>query len=508
MFWHKEKQMEFWFSEFHTPDVKHSIRVNKQLYSKQSDYQRIDIFETPEFGRVLTLDGNVMLTERDEFIYDEMIVHVPMAVHKEAKDILVIGAGDGGVVRELTRYDRVERIDLVEMDPQVVEACRAYLPGNACRMDDRRVHIYFENALKYIRRCEEEYDLIIVDSSDPFGPSEGLFTREFYGSCFNALKEDGIMVNQQGSPFYTEDASAMQRSHKRIASTFPVSRVYQAHIPTFAADIVLYGAPFDSTTSYRPGARFGPSAIRHESFGLETYSPYQNADLTDFDIFDSGDLELCFGSSEAALADIEARAAEILHDGKLPLLLGGEHLVTLGAVRAVAEKHPGLHIIHFDAHADLRDDYLGAKLSHACVLRRCHEIVGDGHIHQFCIRSGERAEFEFAAQHTEMHKFDFTGLAELTEQLCATKEPVYLTIDLDCLDPSCFPGTGTPEAGGVSFLQLLDAIRTVSKANIVGVDLNELAPMLDISGVSTATACKVLRELLIALDKGWPGFQV
>ena len=159
--------MEFWFSEFHTPDVKHSIRVNKQLYSKQSDYQRIDIFETPEFGRVLTLDGNVMLTERDEFIYDEMIVHVPMAVHKQAKDILVIGAGDGGVVRELTRYDRVERIDLVEMDPQVVEACRAFLPSNACRMDDRRVHIYFENALKYIRRCEEEYDLIIVDSLRP-----------------------------------------------------------------------------------------------------------------------------------------------------------------------------------------------------------------------------------------------------------------------------------------------------------------------------------------------------
>ena len=192
--------MEMWFSEFHTPDVKHSIRVNRQLYSKQSDYQRIDIFETPEFGRVLTLDGNVMLTERDEFIYDEMITHVPMSVHRQAKDILVIGAGDGGVVRELTRYDRVERIDLVEMDPMVVEACRAYLPGNACRMDDRRVHIYFENALKFIRRCEEEYDLIIVDSSDPFGPSEGLFTREFYGNCFNALKSDGIMVNQQGSP--------------------------------------------------------------------------------------------------------------------------------------------------------------------------------------------------------------------------------------------------------------------------------------------------------------------
>lgn len=267
-----------------------------------------------------------------------------------------------------------------------------------------------------------------------------------------------------------------------------------------AADIVLYGAPFDSTTSYRPGARFGPSAIRHESFGLETYSPYQNADLTDFDIFDSGDLELCFGSGEAALADIEARAAEILHDGKLPLLLGGEHLVTLGAVRAVAEKYPGLHIIHFDAHADLRDDYLGAKLSHACVLRRCHEIVGDGRIHQFCIRSGDRSEFEFAKQHTDMHRFDFSGLEELTKRLAKAGTPVYLTIDLDCLDPSCFPGTGTPEAGGVSFMELLNAIRTVTKANIAGADINELAPMLDASGVSTAAACKVLRELILALN--------
>ena len=171
--------MELWFSEFHTPDVKHSIRVERQLYSKQGDYQRIDIFESPEFGRVLAQDGNVMLTERDEFIYDEMITHVPMAVHPGIRDILVIGAGDGGVVRELTRYDRVQRIDLVEMDPQVVEACRIFLPGNACRLDDARVKIYFENALRFIRRCEAEYDLIIVDSNDPFGPSEGLFTREF-----------------------------------------------------------------------------------------------------------------------------------------------------------------------------------------------------------------------------------------------------------------------------------------------------------------------------------------
>ncbi|MDO4952932.1 MAG: polyamine aminopropyltransferase [Synergistaceae bacterium] len=233
--------MEMWFSEYHTKDVKHSIRVTRHLYAKKSDYQQIDIFETPEYGRVLALNGNVQLTERDEFIYDEMITHVPMAVHKGIRDILVIGAGDGGVVRELTRYDRVKRIDLVEMDPQVVEACREFLPGNACRMDDRRVHIFFENALRFIRRCEAEYDLIIVDSTDPFGPAEGLFTREFYGSCYNALKDDGIMVNQQGSPFYAHDAEAMQRSHKRIVETFPISKVYQAHIPTYAAGYWLFG---------------------------------------------------------------------------------------------------------------------------------------------------------------------------------------------------------------------------------------------------------------------------
>ena len=262
---------------------------------------------------------------------------------------------------------------------------------------------------------------------------------------------------------------------------------------------VLHGAPFDSTTRFRPGARFGPSAIRHESFGLETYSPYQDADITDCAVFDSGDMELCFGSAETALKDIETRAAMIFADGKFPLLLGGEHLVTLGAVRAAVKKYPNLHIIHFDAHADLRDDYLGAKLSHACVLRRCHDLLGDGRIHQFCIRSGEREEFQFAKQHTALHLFDFNGLASTVESLLQQEVPVYLTIDLDCLDPSVFPGTGTPEAGGVSFTQLLDAIRTVCTANIIAADINELAPGLDNSGVSTATACKVLRELILAL---------
>ncbi len=233
--------MELWFSEFHAPDVKHSIRVNRHLYSKKSDFQQIDIFETPEFGRVLALDGNIQLTERDEFIYDEMITHVPMAVHHGITNVLVIGAGDGGVVKELARYERVQNIDLVEMDPEVIAACRAYLPDNASRLDDTRVHIYHDNALRFIRRKTAEYDLIIVDSTDPFGPSESYFTREFYGICYNALKDDGILVNQQGSPFYSHDAEAMQRSHKQIARTFPICRVYQAHIPTYAAGYWLFG---------------------------------------------------------------------------------------------------------------------------------------------------------------------------------------------------------------------------------------------------------------------------
>ncbi len=266
-----------------------------------------------------------------------------------------------------------------------------------------------------------------------------------------------------------------------------------------SARIVLFGAPFDSTTSFRPGARFGSSAIRHESFGLETYSPYQDRDLEEIRVFDCGDLELCFGSAEAALRDIEEKTDEILADGKLPFLIGGEHLVTLGTVRAAVKKYPDLHIIHFDAHADLRDDYLGAKLSHACVMRRCHELTGDGRIHQFCIRSGEKAEFTFAAAHTDMHKFSFDGLRELAEKLARENTPVYLTVDLDCLDPSLFCGTGTPEAGGVRFTELLDAVLAAAKTNIVGADVNELAPMLDTSGASTAAACKVVREMLLAI---------
>ncbi len=233
--------MDLWFSEFHTKNVKLSIKVDKQLYSGQSDFQRIDVFESEEFGRFLTLDGYMMLTEKDEFIYHEMIVHVPMAVNPDIKNVLVIGAGDGGVIRELTRYNTIENIDMVEIDEQVVEVCKKYLPKTACAFDDKRVHLYIQDGLKYIRKCENQYDLIIVDSTDPFGPGEGLFTKEFYGNCYKALNESGIMVNQHESPFYHDDAIAMQRAHKRIVESFPISKVYQVHIPTYPSGHWLFG---------------------------------------------------------------------------------------------------------------------------------------------------------------------------------------------------------------------------------------------------------------------------
>lgn len=263
------------------------------------------------------------------------------------------------------------------------------------------------------------------------------------------------------------------------------------------ARVVLYGAPYDSTTSFRPGTRFGSRAIRAESYGLELYSPYQDAELRGR-VLDSGDLELPFGDPAPALAMIEARAAEILQGGKVPFLLGGEHLVTLGAVRAAAKAHPDLHILHFDAHADLRADYLGAPLSHACVLRRCHELVGDHRIYQFGIRSGDKAEFDWGKGHVFTHKFDLEGLGEALDALQG--KPVYLTVDLDVLDPSVFPGTGTPEPGGVSFDALRRAVTDACRRlKIVAADVNELSPHYDPSGISTAAACKIVREMLIAL---------
>lgn len=233
--------MELWFTEKHTPNVNFSIKVDRQVYGGHSEFQRIDVFDSKEFGRFLALDGYIMLTEKDEFVYHEMIVHTPMAVHPDARNILVIGAGDGGAIRELARYDSIENIDLVEIDELVVEVCKKHLPQTSCCLDDQRLHIYYEDGVKFVRSRSDEYDIIIVDSTDPFGPGEGLFTKEFYGCCFKALKDEGIMVNQHESPFYPEDAAAMQRAHKRIVDSFPISRVYQAHIPTYPSGLWLFG---------------------------------------------------------------------------------------------------------------------------------------------------------------------------------------------------------------------------------------------------------------------------
>ncbi len=233
--------MPLTFTEMHTPRVGLRIEVERQLVSEQSDFQLIEIFESKEFGRFLALDGFMMCTEKDEFIYHEMMAHVPMAVNPQAKRVLVIGGGDGGVVRELCRYDGIEQIDLVEIDRRVVELCEQYLPSIACKLRDPRVNIKYQDGMRFVRSCANVYDLIIVDSTDPFGPGEGLFTREFYGHCYTALREDGILVNQNESPFYEEDAKAMQRAHQRIAATFPVCRLYQAHIPSYPSGHWMFG---------------------------------------------------------------------------------------------------------------------------------------------------------------------------------------------------------------------------------------------------------------------------
>lgn len=233
--------MDLWYTEPHTKNAKFSICIDRQLVTRQSRYQRIDVFESKEFGRILTLDGLLMVTEKDEFIYHEMIVHVPMAVKPDVKRVLVIGAGDGGTIRELVRYDTIEHIDMVEIDEEVVHVCREFLPQTACKLDDPRVHLHFEDGLKFVRTRQNEYDLILVDSTDPFGPGEGLFTREFYGNCFKALTEQGILINQHESPYYADDARAMQRAHRQIQSVFPVSTVYQFHLPTYPSGHWLFG---------------------------------------------------------------------------------------------------------------------------------------------------------------------------------------------------------------------------------------------------------------------------
>lgn len=264
--------MELWYTENHTKNVRFSIKILKQLANVESKFQRIDIFESIEFGRILTLDGYLMVTEKDEFIYHDMIIHVPMAVNPNIQRVLVIGAGDGGAIRELTRYQTIEQIDMVEIDELVVEVCKEFLPGTASKLEDERVKIYYEDGLKFVRRKQNEYDLIVVDSTDPFGPGEGLFTKEFYGNCFNALHSDGILVNQHESPYYSADAIAMQRAHHRLKQVFPISTVYQAHIPTYPSGHWLFGF---ASKKYDPIQDL--DAEKWNSLGLATR--YYNTDL-------------------------------------------------------------------------------------------------------------------------------------------------------------------------------------------------------------------------------------
>lgn len=264
--------MDLWFTEKHTDDVNFTIKVRKQLYSGKSYYQQIDVFDTFEFGRVLVLDGFIMLTEKDEYIYHEMVTAVPMAVNPDIKNVLVIGAGDGGTIRELTRYASVENIDMVEIDEQVVEVCREYLPQTACRFDDPRVHLFFEDGLKFVRRKSDEYDLIIVDSTDPFGPGEGLFTKEFYGNCFKALTDSGILINQHESTYYDSYVDMVTRTHKRIGASFPVTMVYQAHIPTYPSGHWLFGF---ASKNLHPV--YDLQADRWNSLGIKT--GYYNTEL-------------------------------------------------------------------------------------------------------------------------------------------------------------------------------------------------------------------------------------
>lgn len=274
--------MELWFTEQHTPNVRLSLKVDRQLFSEISEFQRVDVFDSAEFGRILVLDGRIMITERDEFIYHEMITHVPLCVNSDIKKVLLVGGGDGGSARELLKYDSIVKIDLVEVDETVIRACKRYIPQTAACLDNNRVEIFINDALKFIRRKTNEYDLIIVDSTDPFGVGEGLFTKEFYGNCFNALKNGGIMVNQHENPFYSRDAAAMQRAHKRIATSFPIVRVYQIHIPTYPAGQWLFGfaskilhptndVNFDAWNALNIQTNYYNTKIHVGAFALPTY---------------------------------------------------------------------------------------------------------------------------------------------------------------------------------------------------------------------------------------------
>lgn len=262
---------DIWYSDHQTKNVKVSIRIDKQICSAVSDFQRIDVFESPAYGRFMTLDGDILFSEADEFIYNEMVVHVPMSVHPSVKKVLIIGGGDGGVARELTAYPEIERIDVVEPDEKFVEICREYFPEAAKGFEDERVQMYYQDGLRFIRGRADEYDLIINDSTDPFGHTEGLFTKEFYGCCYKALRSDGIMVYQHGSPFFDEDESAFRAMHRKVFRSFPISRVYGAHIPTCNSGYWMFGF---ASKKYHPIDDFNPGRWRARGLNTDYYSTH------------------------------------------------------------------------------------------------------------------------------------------------------------------------------------------------------------------------------------------
>lgn len=260
---------------------------------------------------------------------------------------------------------------------------------------------------------------------------------------------------------------------------------------------VLFGIPMDFTTSYRPGTRFGPGRIREASYGVEEFSYHQVADLKDVAFFDLGDISPVFGDAKTTLDRAEAVAAKILADGKIPFMMGGEHLVTLPCVKAAHAKHPDLVLLQFDAHADLREDYLGNPMSHAAVMRRCLDFLAPERLYQFGIRSGTADEYKLGKEKCNL--FPHEVLRPLKEVLPSLQgKPIYITIDIDVMDPACAPGTGTPEPGGIMSREMIDAIIAMKGLNVVGFDVVEVAPGLDTTDRTVVLGAKLIREALLA----------
>ncbi|TFW49530.1 agmatinase [Bacillus sp. 005/A4HT-01/001] len=281
-------------------------------------------------------------------------------------------------------------------------------------------------------------------------------------------------------------------------------KVFIGSHPTWEdAKVILYGMPMDWTVSYRPGSRFGPNRIREVSIGLEEYSPYLDRELHEVPFFDAGDIPLPFGNAQKSLDLIEEYVDSILKKGKFPLGMGGEHLVSWPVFRAMYKKYPDLAIIHMDAHTDLREEYEGEPLSHSTPIRKVAGLIGPENVYSFGIRSGMKEEFEWAKE-VGMHISKFEVLEPLKQVLPKLKgRPVYVTIDIDVLDPAHAPGTGTVDAGGITSKELLASIHAIagSDVHVVGADLVEVAPVYDHSDQTANTASKLLREMLLGFVK-------